>query len=379
MFPFPGVDTAPGDRPATFDEYLRSLNLAPSTIYNCERLLAIAEDRASRNGVDLETVDGDTLNRLIEEGDSDWSTNQLRTALNHFYRWRGLVMPRPEVAKLTPIPGVGDGPGDRPATYDEYLVSIGLSANTIRNYVWWLKRAETLLDEMGATLLTADAFQLAAMAGQTANSHSFRGQLRCTLKHYYQWMNRMDAPLRAIRVPPQPAMVNKALEAEDAKRLVEAARGWWPEGAAVLFGMYLALRRAEIAKAEWSRFDENLEWYTVIGKFDKTATLPVHPALAAELAPRRGTGYVFPGRTGVRDHVNPSTIWKWTKQVGREADIDNLRTHQLRHTSLTTALDNTENLRSVMEFARHSRPQTTAGYTRTTKEQLRAVSEALDY
>jgi site-specific recombinase XerD len=190
VFRFPGVDAAPGDRPATFNEYLRSLNLAPNTIYNSERLLAIAEDRALRKGVDLETMDGDTLNRLIEEGNSDWSTNQLRTALNHFYRWRGLVMPRPEVAKLTPIPGVGVGPGDRPATYDEYLVSIGLAANTIRNYVWRLKRAETTLADLGATLLTADAFQLAAMSASTPTTHSFRGQLRCAIKHFYEWQNR---------------------------------------------------------------------------------------------------------------------------------------------------------------------------------------------
>ena len=65
--------------------------------------------------------------------------------------------------------------------------------------------------------------------------------------------------------------------------------------------------------------------------------------------------------------------------LNREAGIGDVRTHQLRHTSLTTALDNTGNLRSVMEFARHSRPQTTADYTRTTKEQLLAVMEALNF
>jgi hypothetical protein len=80
------------------------------------------------------------------------------------------------------------------------------------------------------------------------NTHSFRGQLRCTLKHYYEWQDRINAPLRAIRLPPQPVMVNQALEVEEAKRLVKTAKGWWPEGAAVLFGMYLALRREEIAK-----------------------------------------------------------------------------------------------------------------------------------
>jgi len=212
---------------------------------------------------------------------------------------------------------------------------------------------------------------------QTSNTHSLRGQIRCSLKHYYEWQDRNDAPLRAIRVPPQPQMVNKALEVEEAKALVETARGWWPEGTAVLFGMYLALRREEIAQAEWDRFDEDLTWYTVTGKNSKTATLPVHPALAAVLAPRRGEGFIFPGRFG--GHVCPSTIWDWSKKVARAAGIETFTTHQLRHTSLTTANDNTGNLRSVQEFARHTKPETTAGYTRVTKAQLLAVMEALEY
>ena len=290
-----------------------------------------------------------------------------------------------DLARIYPFPGVDTAPGNRPATFAEYLVSIGLSTNTVRNYVWRLNLAERLLADMGATLLTADAFELAAMSAQVSDTHSLRGQLRCSLKHWYQWQDRQDAPLRAVRVPPQPAMVNQALDVEDAKRLVETARGWWPEGTAVLFGMYLALRREEIARAEWSRFDEDMEWYTVTGKNSKTATLPVRPALADELAPRRGkvqhdepfSGYIFPGRFG--GHVCPATIWDWSKKVARVAGIETFTTHQLRHTSLTTALDGTGNLRSVMQFARHTKPETTAGYTRTTKAQLVEVMEALDY
>jgi integrase/recombinase XerD len=143
--------------------------------------------------------------------------------------------------------------------------------------------------------------------------------------------------------------------------------------------MFLALRRFEIAKAEWSRFDENMEWYTVTGKLDKTATIPVHPVIREEFEPRRGEGFLFPGRLGMRDHVTPASVWGWTSTVAKAAGLGHVSTHRLRHTSLTTALDGTGNLRAVMEFARHARPETTAGYTRTTKEQLRAVSEALEY
>ena len=131
------------------------------------------------------------------------------------------------------------------------------------------------------------------------------------------------------------------------------------------------------AKAEWKRFDTRLEWYTVTGKRDKTATLSVHPVLRAEFAPWRRKGFIFPGRFG--GGVNPATVGTWTAEVAEAAGIGRVRTHQLRHTSLTTALDNTENLRSVMAFARHTRPDVTAGYTRTTKEQLQAVSAALDF
>ena len=110
------------------------------------------------------------------------------------------------------FPGVDTAPGDRPATYEEYLVSIGKSAGTVRNYVWRLNKAERILADLGATLLTADAFQLAAMAARMSDTHSLRGQLRCSLKHWYQWQDRMNAPLRAVRVPPQPQIVCKALE-----------------------------------------------------------------------------------------------------------------------------------------------------------------------
>lgn len=57
----------------------------------------------------------------------------------------------------------------------------------------------------------------------------------------------------------------------------------------------------------------------------------------------------------------------------RHADVRWLRT------SLTEALDGTKNLRAVMAFARHNKPDVTAGYTRTTNEQLRRVSDALKF
>lgn len=261
--------------------------------------------------------------------------------------------------------------------YADHLIGLGLAARTVSYYVRRAEHAETWLAEQGSDLRRASAALIGAYASTLPNSHSTRGQVASALGHYWEWVERPNPPLKAIRVPPQPSMLCRALEPEQAARLKMIASGWWPEGISVLFGLYLALRREEIAKAEWSRFDPAMEWYTVTGKNSKTATLPVHPILKAELLKhRRVRGWVFQGRFG--GHVTPATIWDWTRQVAREADLT-LTTHQLRHTALATANDNLGDLRAVMEFARHSDPSVTSGYTRTTARRLEDVMRSLRY
>lgn len=264
------------------------------------------------------------------------------------------------------------------AVFADHLIGLGLATRTVTYYVRRTRHADEWLREQGSNLAQAKPGLIGAYASTLPNSHSTRGQVASALGHYWQWVNRPSPPLKAIRVPPQPTMLCRALEPDQASRLKLMASGWWPEGISVLFGLYIALRREEIAKAEWHRFDLAMEWYTVTGKNSKTATLPIHPTLKDELGKhRRAGGWIFQGRYG--GHVTPATIWDWTRQVGREADLPHLTTHQLRHTALATANDNLGDLRAVMEFARHSEPSTTSGYTRTTARRLQDVVRALDY
>lgn len=362
-----------GGEAATFEEYLVSAGLKPSTVINYTYFL-----RRALEECDLHSADAEGLLAMADAvTDPDTAARKtLGAALSHWFRFQGVADP-PHWVRYSPTDVRADTAWIRPGTYEAYLVSVGVSNNTIRAYSWQVNRAAELCQEMGGDLATASGQMLAEAANQIGESHAQRAQLRSGLKHYYTWQDRNDAPLQAVRVPPAPALVNQALDADEAKTLVGTATGWWPKGSMVLLGMYLGLRRFEIAKAEWDRFDDTMEWYRVTGKRDKTATLPVHPALRAEFAPRRGQGFIFPGRFG--GPVNPATVWSSIKEVAAAAGLGDVRPHQLRHTALTTALDNTENLRTVMEFARHTKPQTTAGYTRTTKEQLRSVSDALDY
>lgn len=261
--------------------------------------------------------------------------------------------------------------------FHAYLVGEGLHPDTIRLYVAQVERADKWMRQQNTTLAWCAPEHVATYADTLPTGYSTRRQASVAFTHYWRMHDRTNAPVKALRVPPAPEMECRALEPYQARDLVKVALGWHPKGLAVLFGLYLALRRTEIARAEWERFSPNLDWYKCLGKFDKTRTLPVHPILQAELEEHQGKGWVFPGRFG--GPSNPATIWAWTKEVALEAGIRNIQTHQLRHTTLATANDATGNLRSVQSFAGHSKTSTTAGYTRTTKTRLREVSDSLDY
>lgn len=261
--------------------------------------------------------------------------------------------------------------------FADHLTGLGLNQRTVTYYVRHARVADHWLSEHGTDLATCRATILAEWARTLPNSHSTRGQIAAALRHYWEWTERENPPAKAIRVPPRPEMVCRALEDDETRDLVKVSIGWHPEGTAVLLGLYLALRRFEIARAEWSRFDDKMAWYRVTGKRDKTVTLPVHELLRSELEPWRRDGWLFPGRFG--EHVDPATIWQWIIHVAEVAGVDNLTTHRLRHTALTWAVDAGKQLRDVQTFARHSDPGMTAKYTRTTSRRLREVVDALDY
>lgn len=264
----------------------------------------------------------------------------------------------------------------------EALVAEGLAARTVTLYLSAIRRAEEWCEAHGSTLATAPPTMVAEYVASRPGSWATRNLLRTALGHYWRIVERPDPPLRAIRVPPKPVWPCQALEEDDARLLVKYARQLSEDGdrrgLAVLCGMFMALRRTEIAELRWEQVDG--QQVRVVGKGAKTAWLPLHSSLAAALAafPSDHEGPLFAGRLG--GTVTPATIWQWTRHVAEEAGVGGqVRTHQLRHTALATANDNTGDLRSVQDFARHAKPETTAHYTRTTKRRLRQIVEAVEY
>ena len=260
--------------------------------------------------------------------------------------------------------------------FDDYLRHQGLAPKTITIYLGQINRFVVLANQHGIDPVSATATEIVFLVAQYPNTTAARRQLHTTMKHFWEYHERPNPPLKAIRVPRSPRGKFNGLEHEQAEMIANTAKGWHPQGTAVLCGLYLALRREEIAQLRWDRFDRDLSWYTVHGKGNVYADLPVHPVLAGQLEP---TAYkwAFPGR--MVEHVTPATIWNWVREVSTTAGIGLIHPHQLRHTAIATINDTTKDLRTAQAFARHARPETTAIYTRTTSARLLAASASLDF
>lgn len=263
--------------------------------------------------------------------------------------------------------------------FRQELLERGLSPRTANLYARTVQRAELWCDRRGVSLARASAVAIIEYAATLPRTFSSLSCLHKALAHYWDLCGREDPPLRAIRVPPRRRMECRALDEDQARRLSDVARARGDDhGLAVVLGLYLALRREEIATLRWDCFGQD-GWVTITGKGGVTARIPVHPVAAELLAATEQRGpWVFPGRVG-GGHVSPATVWGWIRRVADEAGVDGVAPHRLRHTALATALDNTRDLRGTQDFARHADPRVTAGYTRTTKQRLAVVVAAVEY
>lgn len=218
------------------------------------------------------------------------------------------------------------------------------------------------------------AAQLGELASRFPHTASSLRLLRTALVHYWAMVG-VDNPAKAIRPPKPPPYKYRGLEPDEADQLKRTATGWTPEGTTVLLGLFLALRRQEMANLRWECFDTDLTWVSITGKGAKTRHLPVHPDLVTHLRSRQATGYMFPGRG--RPHVHTATIRYWIGKVSAHAGIGEVAPHQLRHTCLAEMNDQTEDLRVTQYFAGHADPETTSRYTRATERRLLAAVDAL--
>lgn len=256
-----------------------------------------------------------------------------------------------------------------------------LALRTQETYLATLWRAERYFAARGWDLAEGDEDQMSDYLASVPPGWASRKVLKVALGDYWAALERADPPLWLIRVPPRPRSLRLPLEDHEAAALVARARARRDRPAlAVMVGLYAALRCAEVAALRWDAVGGD-GWLSVVGKGEVAARVPIHPALLEALGwvEPGGGPWIFPGRFA-GDHVATATVWAWVRQVAVEAGLGPERgTHVLRRTALSAANDATGDLRAVQDFARHSNPSTTAGYTRTTARRLVGAVTSIAY
>lgn len=267
-------------------------------------------------------------------------------------------------------------------TFTDYLYAANMARATVLDFDRAVGQANRYLRPHW-TLEDVPGPVLTAFIATLPHTYASRRRFQLAITHYWAYVGREDPPIGAIPVPRTPKGRCRALPEDDARRLAAVAKAWssGPEGLAVLLGLYMALRRFEIAKLARDDVNFRAGEMTILGKGHSLAALPIHPVLLpylqerfSQTAPSR---WLFPGRWG-DSPVCVATINTWITRVCDVAGVE-CTTHQLRHTCLAELNDRTGDLRATSEYARHQRIATTMIYTRTTRRRLVELQGVLDY
>lgn len=248
-----------------------------------------------------------------------------------------------------------------------------MSAGTIRLRMQWLRRVAREVPLESA----ARADLLGWLAEQRWQPET-RKSARNALRSFYRWATEegildTDPTTRipAVKVPP-------GLPRPTPTSVVRAALARASQRDRLMIGLaaYAGLRRSEIAALPW----KSVEWWwsglRVTGKGQKVREVPLLPELAAMLRAEQGrrergqvaagwrydidpdSPYVLPSHLG--GHMSPYTVGA----VLSDALGLGWTGHTLRHRFCTKAYAVDRDLLAVQQLAGHSRPETTARYTK---------------
>lgn len=146
--------------------------------------------------------------------------------------------------------------------------------------------------------------------------------------------------------------------------------------AALRLLVFTGCRLREILHLRWDQVDLDRGVITVHGKTGRRAVLlPAPAALILSQVPRRGV-FVFPGRLSTADHPKPrSNLDRAWEPIRRQAGLDDVRIHDLRHSFASFAVAGGASLPVIGKLLGHSTPQMTQRYAHLGDDPVRAVAE----
>ena len=272
-------------------------------------------------------------------------------------------------------------PGNDPLTdFVRHLASERrLSTHTVTHYRRDLDRAAAHLPPWAQVTVHDVRALVARLHRQGLGGRSLQRMLS-TLRTFYAWMNLQglsrDNPALDVRAPKSGRRLPKALDADQARHLLDAKGGEGPlalRDQAMLELLYACgLRLAELISLNLDSIDAREAQLSVTGKGNKARLLPVGgPALKAVrawlevrplfVADDQETA-LFLSRRGRR--ISPSSVQKRLRRAALSRGLDDhLHPHKLRHSFATHVLESSGDLRAVQELLGHANLSTTQVYT----------------
>jgi len=250
-----------------------------------------------------------------------------------------------------------------------WLTARGLSANTVRMYVFTVRRLlESVgkpVDKISSTDLDRFRSQLACggrSSAQTANlvTHA--------LKAFFESLGLFTA--RSLTSVHRPPPIPRYLREDQVQDLLEAVRDDVRASAMLHVLAFCGLRVGELCKLEASDVDPVQGILRVRnGKGDKDRCVVLDPAVAVVLA-----RYLRTGATGRLFPFSTVTAERITRRAGERAGLGRqVHPHLLRHSLATALLRRGCDLRYIQTLLGHASVATTQIYAHVELSDLRAA------
>jgi len=184
-------------------------------------------------------------------------------------------------------------------------------------------------------------------------------------------------PAATIRSPRLPERLPRALSRDGIERLIEEARKIKPSlrNGTILEVMYgCGVRVAELVSLRWEDVDLNERWLKVRGKGDKERLIPFgryakEALIKWEAVCPQESGFLFPGKAGAG--ITVRTVHRLVVQAARNAGLENVTPHSVRHSFATHMLEGGASLNVLQELLGHESLLTTQRYLKITPGHLR--------